>query len=250
MTLVPRAMSSYIERFCATLGTRSHLRPGCLISAAGPAISCAPIEVRGLTPVARTFTSTHQVRISTSYPLRTTGYRSQGGTFDVVVSNSVLEHVRDIDGALLEIHRVLKPGGASLHFFPPMGKPIEPHVFVPLGGLLRAPWWLALWAFVGVRNRFQQQLDWREVARGNRAYLTTKTFYRSKRTWQAALTPTFEHVTFADRTMLRHSYGRTRYLAPVAPLVAGLYGACHWRCVFFEKRATPVRPEGDAPHAE
>jgi SAM-dependent methyltransferase len=167
-------------------------------------------------------------------------------TFDVVVSNMVFEHVRDIDSVLLEINRVLKPGGASLHLFPPSGRPIEGHVFVPFGGLLRAPWWLALWALVGVRNGYQHQLGWREVARSNRAYLTTKTFYRSKRAWQSALMPTFEHVTFANRAMLRHSYGRARYLAPVAPLVGSLYGACHLRCLFFEKRRTASRSERDS----
>jgi SAM-dependent methyltransferase len=33
------------------------------------------------------------------------------GTFDVIATNEVLEHVPDIDRALWEIHRVLKPGG-------------------------------------------------------------------------------------------------------------------------------------------
>ena len=32
-------------------------------------------------------------------------------TFDVVINNQVMEHVEDIDAALSEIHRVLKPGG-------------------------------------------------------------------------------------------------------------------------------------------
>jgi 2-polyprenyl-6-hydroxyphenyl methylase/3-demethylubiquinone-9 3-methyltransferase len=33
------------------------------------------------------------------------------GSFDVVVSSEVIEHVFDVDGYLREIHRVLKPGG-------------------------------------------------------------------------------------------------------------------------------------------
>ena len=40
------------------------------------------------------------------------------GTFDVVISNTVFEHVPDPRPVLREIDRVLKPGGAFLAFFP------------------------------------------------------------------------------------------------------------------------------------
>lgn len=39
-------------------------------------------------------------------------------SFDIVVSNQVFEHVEDIDMALAEIKRVLKPGGLFLSLFP------------------------------------------------------------------------------------------------------------------------------------
>jgi SAM-dependent methyltransferase len=52
-------------------------------------------------------------------------------TFDFVYSHEVFEHVKDFRSALSEIHRVLKPGGISLHVFPPKFRPIEAHVFVP-----------------------------------------------------------------------------------------------------------------------
>ena len=53
-------------------------------------------------------------------------------TFDFIVSTSVVEHVEDLDAALSEMHRVLKPGGMSLHRFPPLCVLVEPHMFVPL----------------------------------------------------------------------------------------------------------------------
>lgn len=154
------------------------------------------------------------------------------GTFDVVLSNSVLEHVENLELALDEIRRVMKPGGASLHFFPPPAKAIEPHVFVPFGGLLRSRWWLNIWAAAGVRNSFQQHMNRHDAARSNDAYLRTKTFYRRS-------VPCVDYRSSfrrypADREMIRHSYGLARHLAPFARLVARLYGALHQRCVFFE----------------
>jgi ubiquinone/menaquinone biosynthesis C-methylase UbiE len=159
-------------------------------------------------------------------------------TFDFVFSNSVLEHVQDLDSALSEIYRVLKPGGASLHLFPPRARPIEPHVFVPLGGMLRSRPWLLLWAFLGVRNSFQKRLSYLAVARGNHTYLHSRTFYRSRRELQRQICRQFGNVVFADRQMIKHSYGNARRLSPYAewfPICASLYGSFHNRCVFFEK---------------
>jgi SAM-dependent methyltransferase len=42
-------------------------------------------------------------------------------SFDYLISNSVLEHVHDVDGAVREMARVLRPGGVvrvSIHLFP------------------------------------------------------------------------------------------------------------------------------------
>jgi hypothetical protein len=116
--------------------------------------------------------------------------------------------------------------------------PIEPHVFVPLGGMIRNPPWLFLWAFLGVRNSYQKNLSWVEVARGNHRYLHSRTFYRSKRELQARIRRQFGNVTFADRQMVTHSYGAARRLSPLVktfPIVASWYGSLHNRCVFFEK---------------
>src|SRR5690349_219872 len=49
-------------------------------------------------------------------------------SFDYVFSNQVFEHVQNYSEALSEIHRVLKPGGCSLHFFPARYRPVEAHV--------------------------------------------------------------------------------------------------------------------------
>ncbi|MCW5965654.1 MAG: methyltransferase domain-containing protein [Bryobacterales bacterium] len=52
--------------------------------------------------------------------------------FHLVVNNQVMEHVEDLDAALAEIHRVLKPGGQVLSLFPSRDVLREGHIGIPL----------------------------------------------------------------------------------------------------------------------
>ncbi|ADB31789.1 Methyltransferase type 11 [Kribbella flavida DSM 17836] len=54
-------------------------------------------------------------------------------SFDVVTTIEVLEHVRDLDASLAEIHRVLVPGGRFLITSPNRWFPFETHGFFVLG---------------------------------------------------------------------------------------------------------------------
>lgn len=50
-----------------------------------------------------------------------------GGSFDLVLSHEVLEHVQDDRAALTEIVRCLRPGGRLVLFCPNRGYPFETH---------------------------------------------------------------------------------------------------------------------------
>src|SRR5215471_3782706 len=52
-------------------------------------------------------------------------------TFGLVVNNQVMEHVEDLDAALHEIHRVLRPGGLVLSVFPSRDVWREGHIGIP-----------------------------------------------------------------------------------------------------------------------
>ncbi len=52
-------------------------------------------------------------------------------SFDVVLSNFVVEHVPDLDATLREISRVLKPDGCALNLFPDRGVWREGHCGIP-----------------------------------------------------------------------------------------------------------------------
>jgi SAM-dependent methyltransferase len=65
-------------------------------------------------------------------------YEEDGGlpfpdaTFDLVVSNQVLEHVVPIDAAVRELARVVKPAGTMYHHYPTRIAVREPHIGIPM----------------------------------------------------------------------------------------------------------------------
>jgi ubiquinone/menaquinone biosynthesis C-methylase UbiE len=159
-------------------------------------------------------------------------------TFDAVFSCSVLEHVKNLSEAVSEIHRVLKPGGFCLHFFPPKLRPIEDHIFVPFAGAIQGYPWLLFWSFLGIRNSFGKTRQYRENAALNYKFLKGKTAYISKRKLRECASRCFENVIFAEKYHIRHSYGRARLLYPlitVLPPVASLYSSFHMRVLFCVK---------------
>jgi len=91
-------------------------------------------------------------------------------TFDLVISDQVFEHVMDQVGLLRELYRVMRPGGCALHAFPARYSLIEPHIYVPWGGVLGHRWWYKMWALLGIRNEFQKGSSADEVADLNAYY--------------------------------------------------------------------------------
>lgn len=94
-----------------------------------------------------------------------------GNYFDVVVSTSVLEHAQNPENIFLEIKRVLKPNGFTMHLFAAKWYlPAEPHIGVPFVNYLwpQCPeWWFKVWAILGIRNEYQKGLSWRQTAKLN-----------------------------------------------------------------------------------
>jgi len=142
-------------------------------------------------------------------------------SFDLIHSSQVFEHVMDYRTAFRELGRVLKPDGLSIHIFPARWRPLEPHVFVPLGSVLRARPWLALWALLGIRNQFQRGLRWREVVQRNHAYLVNGTNYPTHRLIRRWAREASVRVRFAPALLLAHSTGRGGRLARHVPFPGG-----------------------------
>jgi len=159
-------------------------------------------------------------------------------SFDFVFSDQVMEHVRDHRKAFSEIERVMKRGAVSLHIFPSKLKPVEGHVFVPLGGLIQSRGWLRVWATLGIRNSFQQGKTAREVVELNSSYLNERTNYLSREEIIDSMKAHFPNAAFVEEHMLKHSYGNARRIYPLAkvlPFVARLYSTFYSRVVFLRK---------------
>jgi SAM-dependent methyltransferase len=160
-------------------------------------------------------------------------------TFDIVISDQVFEHVQNYQQALEEIKRVLKPGGSTLHIIPSRYRPIEGHLFVPLGGIFQGRRYLAFWARLGIRNPFQQGQGWKEVADFNYDYLKHSTTYYTKSKIRRLFLAEFGNVAFVEPVFIQCHFGRVRrYLYPIAqkvPAVSALFCTLHSRVVFAKK---------------
>jgi SAM-dependent methyltransferase len=85
------------------------------------------------------------------------GYRGEqwpfaDGSFDVIVSNQVLEHVDDHALFFAEVARLLAPRGFSAHLFPLREVIYEGHVFIPLAHRVRHPGFVNAMARLGFRR--------------------------------------------------------------------------------------------------
>lgn len=123
-------------------------------------------------------------------------------TFDVVISDQVLEHVSNFPEVVTELHRVMKPGGVFLHFFPSKFAVIEGHTKILFGGAFNPDWWLRFWANTGIRMWHQEKLTAKETAAFNRAYLDNRVNYLKKSDYIAYFGNSFR-VKFVESELLK-----------------------------------------------
>lgn len=155
----------------------------------------------------------------------------EDNTFDLIISNQVFEHVQNYEETISELHRVLKPGGSTIHIFPSKYNLIEPHVYVPFSSIIKSYPWLLFWAYLGIRNKKQFDLAASDVAASNYNYLHNNTNYLPKR----KITNYFEHyfnsVEYCESLFLKHS-PRGRYIYKISkrlPFIPALYGLLRMR---------------------
>lgn len=108
-------------------------------------------------------------------------------TFDVIVSNQVLEHVSDLPHFLTNAQRVLRHDGISVNLFPTRSYIVEGHVGVPFAHWFKSDdvrrAMLTTFARLGLSKlgpmRIAGDLSPDEFGRTRAEYVATQTFYRS-----------------------------------------------------------------------
>lgn len=161
-------------------------------------------------------------------------------TFDLCFSTSVLEHVMAYDQPLSEIARVLKPGAWTLHIVPARWRPIEPHMYTPLGGRFQQPGLFRLWAKLGIRNEYQMTYSSAETAERNIRYSQTGINYPSRREIEAAFRRHFRRVEFVEREFIVATRSVSKVSRLAYPLIGfpglpALYRGFHTRVILARK---------------
>jgi ubiquinone/menaquinone biosynthesis C-methylase UbiE len=168
-------------------------------------------------------------------------------TFDLVVSETVLEHVMgNQEQCFREIARVLKPGGIALHLFPPRTALIESHTRVPLGSFIQSAGWIGMWARIGVRATHQRGLSARVVGAQNARYLAERTNYLSRRHYIRLARRHYARSAFVERDWLLVSARRPAVkvvarLAKIIVPIAWAYDALYFRVMLLEKEPSRAR---------
>ena len=150
--------------------------------------------------------------------------------FDIVCANQVFEHVHDLDLALAEVRRVLKPGGLFLNIFPSRGVLREGHCGIALAHwLISYPRLLRLYLLLfrllgfGHNKRGKSRRQWAASAA---KWLCAHVVYRSQREIRRAYSKHFAQLERAEHRLaaFRLKLGGRRRAAELAerrPRLAG-----------------------------
>jgi SAM-dependent methyltransferase len=143
--------------------------------------------------------------------------------FDIVVSTSVIEHIIDLDIAMGEMARVLKPDGFGFHVYPRRSMLIEPHMYVPLATRFQSWWYFYFWAALGLRNEYSEahQMTAAQTADLNAEYSRIGMAYPTQKQLAEIGGRHFHQVKFVDGALhynaKRRDVWRNRRAALKAP---------------------------------
>ena len=160
-------------------------------------------------------------------------------SFDLVISDQVFEHVQEQEKAFREIHRVLKEGGLSIHVIPAKWQIIEPHIYVPFGGLIKSYSYYFLWALVGIRSNWQIGLSAKETATRNLKYARESLNYLSCREYEVMMSEISFKYSWEDLAYMKTSFRpKTQKVATVSerfPIILRLFRLFVQRVLFLQK---------------
>lgn len=161
-------------------------------------------------------------------------------SFDLIISNQVLEHVMDQVTIFRELHRIMRVGGHSIHVFPARYRLIEGHIFVPFGSVFGHRWYYKIWAVAGIRNQFQINLTANETADRNAYYFVEGLNYVSSSCYKVVWDALGFDYKFVDQenfdTSERSLVRVIGQMNQILPIFGWLNRTFHTRRVYLRKR--------------
>jgi len=145
----------------------------------------------------------------------------QSESFDFVVNNQVIEHINDIDHALNEMHRVLKPGGQMLSLFPHKGVWLEVHCGIPFlhwfpKGAQSRVYYAALLRRMGLGYHKGTKSIW-QWSREFCEWLDQWTWYHSRAEIEASFSKYFKNLTTIEDIWLKERFGQRALIVKWLP---------------------------------
>jgi SAM-dependent methyltransferase len=141
--------------------------------------------------------------------------------FDVVISNQVLEHVQNLERALDDINRVLKPGGTVLFLFPSKDVWREGHTGVPFlhwfkkNSIFRI-YYAAVFHYFGF-GYHRDNIDAISWSRGKCEWLDKWTYYRQYDEIKLSFATYFTKIDHIEDYWLRKRLGRYYFVVFYLP---------------------------------
>jgi len=142
------------------------------------------------------------------------------GSFDLVISDQVFEHIERLEAAVAEIDRVLGSRGVSYHHFPTRDGLREGHMGIPLAhrvpaGRLRFAWTYGL-RRAGLGKHKDERPDPAEWARWKLDWIDRYCFYRSN--------AEIARLLGREHTLVHHEVDYCRFRAEGRPALRRLLG--------------------------
>lgn len=101
-------------------------------------------------------------------------WKISDGSVDIITSNMVLEHVRDIDHFASNVNRILKPSGIAIHVAPTKESLWEGHIKQPLTHLFPNKLWIKFMSNLGFKKSLKKRSidDWEKILKNEIHYRT------------------------------------------------------------------------------
>lgn len=100
------------------------------------------------------------------------------GSFDVLITSQVIEHLMRLEPVMAEFARVLRPDGVAIHTFPTGWRIMEAHIHVPFGWHLQSEGYYAAMDALGFRRRKLDHLSRAERVKEELNIVRNQVVYR------------------------------------------------------------------------